>query len=158
MVDPRHPPEAHVARRCSGRLSSRPHVVLGPLSRQVTSTLAVLAWERSFIVVDFELAQTEEDDLRSIVEADLDQGVVSRRRRNDGMNAAALADPAPMDVGEIRGCRRGHSNGYGAADENAAAQLCIALFGEFGLVGLHGSNLRSRRSGSFGDRSRWLYV
>ena len=60
----------------------------------MTAAFSVLAWRLGGTFrMHLKLAETEEDDLRPLIEPDFHQRIIARHRRNHGVNASCLADP-----------------------------------------------------------------
>ena|GEM_PF-2653271 len=110
----------------------------------MTSAFSVLAWSlRCAFRMHIELAQAEEDDLRPLIEPDFHQRIIARHRWNHGMNAAGLADPAPVNLGEIVRLLRCAPDGNWLADEDARARTCALCIGGRGFVRAHRAGFES---------------
>ena len=79
----------------------------------------VLCWDLGSYV---EIGEAEEDDQRAPIESDLHQRIVSRRGRNDRVDAAGLADPLTVEAREISGLRLCFPHGDGQPDQRAAGR------------------------------------
>lgn len=92
------------------------------------------------------LAETEEDDLRALIEPDFHQRIIARHRRNHGVNASCLADPLPVDFSEVVRLLTCVPHGNGLADKNCRALTRPRCIGGRGFVRAHRAGFESGTS------------
>lgn len=106
----------------------------------MASPLAVMTAFQFAILMDVEIAQAEEDDRGAVLKPDFDERIFARFAGDDRVDAASVADVTPMHVRVVRRLGRAASNGYIAADENAARRLST---GGSRFVGIHSAEFGS---------------
>jgi hypothetical protein len=77
------------------------------------------------IAIDLEVGETIEHDVRAVLESNFYERVLTRPTGNHGVDAAGAADPAAMNVSEVRGLRMHLANGDCAPHEHLRPSVHI---------------------------------